>query len=46
MGLRLEDRLIELSSKQELRLVQRFERPIEGVQNVMKSEHILFLRKQ
>jgi SAM-dependent methyltransferase len=46
VGLRLEDRLVELSSKNGLRLAQRFQRPIEGVQNVMKSEHILFLRKQ
>ena len=45
VGLRLEDELERLGSKHGLRLVQRFERPIEGVQNVMKSEHILFLRK-
>ena len=45
VGLRLEDELVSLGQKNGLRMVQRFERPIEGVQNVMRSEHILFLRK-
>ncbi len=45
-GLRLEDEIVRLGKKHGLVLVQRFERPIEGVQNVMKSEHILFLKKQ
>jgi hypothetical protein len=45
-GLRLEDELVKLGSEHGLRLVQRFQRPIEGVQNVMKSEQILFLRKE
>jgi DNA modification methylase len=45
-GLKLEDELVKLGSERGLRLVQRFQRPIEGVQNVMKSEHILFLRKE
>jgi SAM-dependent methyltransferase len=45
-GLRLEDEIVKLGSKHGLALAQRFERPIEGVQNVMKSEHILFLEKQ
>ncbi len=45
-GLRLEDEIVKLGGKHCLALVQRFERPIEGVQNVMKSEHILFLEKQ
>jgi DNA modification methylase len=45
VGLRLENRIVELSSKHGLRLVQRFERPIDGIQNVMKSEHLLFLKK-
>ena len=45
-GLRLEDEIVKTGKKRGLTLIQRFERPIEGVQNVMKSEHILFLAKQ
>jgi SAM-dependent methyltransferase len=45
-GLRLEDELVKLGEKHGLHLVQRFERPIEGIQNVMRSEHILFMKKQ
>jgi DNA modification methylase len=45
-GLRLEEELLQRSEKHGFTLVQRFERPIEGIQNVMKSEHILFLKKQ
>jgi len=44
-GLRLEDELVKIGEKHNLHLVQRFERPIEGIQNVMRSEHILFLKK-
>ena len=45
-GLRIEDELVTLGEKHGLMLVQRFERPIEGIQNVMRSEHILFLKKK
>lgn len=44
-GMRLEDELITLGKKHGLGLVQKFARPIEGVQNTMRSEHILFLKK-
>lgn len=44
-GLRLEDELVASGKKHALELAQRFERPIEGVQNIMRSEHILFLKK-
>lgn len=44
-GLRLEDELVASGKRHGLELVQRFERPIEGVQNVMRSEHILFMKK-
>jgi DNA modification methylase len=44
-GLRLEDELVKIGERHNLHLVQRFERPIEGIQNVMRSEHILFLKK-
>jgi hypothetical protein len=44
-GLRLEDELIGIAERHNLHLTQRFERPIEGIQNVMRSEHILFLKK-
>lgn len=45
-GLRLEDELVKLGHKSGLTLVQRFQRPIEGIQNVMRSEHILFLKNE
>lgn len=44
-GLRLEDELVKIGQRYRLNLTQRFERPIEGIQNVMRSEHILFLKR-
>jgi DNA modification methylase len=44
-GLRLEEELVNSGNKHQLQLAQRFERPIEGIQNVMRSEHILFMKK-
>jgi DNA modification methylase len=44
-GIKLEDEMVKIGQQHSLNLIQRFERPIEGIQNVMRSEHILFLKK-
>jgi hypothetical protein len=46
MNMNLEDALVKIGGKHNLKLVKRVSRPIEGIQNVMRTEEILFLRKE
>jgi SAM-dependent methyltransferase len=45
-NMRLEDALVKIGEKHNLKLVKRLSRPIEGIQNIMRTEEILFLRKK
>ncbi|MCM8777224.1 MAG: hypothetical protein NC905_03040 [Candidatus Omnitrophica bacterium] len=44
-GVRLETRIEEMASKIGFHLDKKIEKPIKGIQNTMKDEYILFLRK-
>jgi len=44
-GIRLEDKIIESGSKFKLKLVKTIIKPIKGMRNTMKDEHILFFEK-
>lgn len=44
-GIRLEDKIIESGSKHKLKLVKTIIKPIKGMRNTMKDEHILFFEK-
>ena len=44
-GIRLETKIEELASRHSFELDQKVLKPIKGIQNTMKDEYILFLRK-
>jgi len=44
-GIRLETKIEELASTHSLELDQKILKPIKGIQNTMKDEYILFLRR-
>jgi hypothetical protein len=44
-GIRLENRIEEIALKHGFSLDQKIVKPIKGIQNTMKDEYILFLRK-
>ena len=44
-GIRLESKVEEMAVKHEFVLDQKMVKPIKGIQNTMKDEYILFLRK-
>ena len=44
-GIRLETKIEEMASKHSFVLDQKVLKPIKGIQNTMKDEYILFLRK-
>jgi DNA modification methylase len=44
-GIRLETKVEELASRHSFKLDQKILKPIKGIQNTMKDEYILFLRK-
>lgn len=45
-GIRLETKVEEMALKHNLILDQKIVKPIKGIQNTMKDEYILFLRKE
>lgn len=45
-GIRLETKIEEMASSHALVLDQKITKPIKGIQNTMKDEYILFLRKR
>ncbi len=44
-GIRLETKIVEMATHHSLVLDQKISKPIKGIQNTMKDEYILFLRK-
>jgi hypothetical protein len=44
-GIRLETKVEEMAEKHGFILDQKIVKPIKGIQNTMKDEYILFLRK-
>jgi DNA modification methylase len=44
-GIRLESKIIESAQKSHLNLVKTIIKPIKGIRNTMKDEHILFFEK-
>ena len=44
-GIRLETKIEEMASRHSFELDQKILKPIKGIQNTMKDEYILFLRK-
>jgi len=44
-GIRLETKIEEMAIKHSFVLDQKILKPIKGIQNTMKDEYILFLRK-
>jgi hypothetical protein len=44
-GIRLENKIIESAQKFQLNLVKTIIKPIKGIRNTMKDEHILFFEK-
>ncbi len=44
-GIRLEDKIIESAKQNRLNLVKTIIKPIKGMRNTMKDEHILFFEK-
>ena len=44
-GIRLENKVIESAQKFQLNLVKTIIKPIKGIRNTMKDEHILFFEK-
>jgi len=45
-GIRLETKIEEMASRHSFELDQKVLKPIKGIQNIMKDEYILFLRKE
>lgn len=44
-GIRLEDKIIDSGARHKLKLVKTIIKPIKGMRNTMKDEHILFFEK-
>lgn len=46
LGIKLEDELVEISERHNMKLSKRVIRPIEGIRNTMKTESILFFQNE